>query len=268
MAVKTPRSFPDAAEATALAHRLADAAGDCIRQAFRQPLAVDLKSDASPVTAADRSAERIMRDMIERHRPDDGIVGEEFGEKKGRSGLTWVLDPIDGTKSFVVGRATFGTLIALCEDDVPVLGVIDQPVTRERWIGVRGAPTLFNGAPVQVRPCAKLADARAGSTSPAQLRRGTPPLWERLEKACAAFAWGGDCYLYGLLACGYVDMVVESLLKPHDFAALVPVVEGAGGIMRTWQGDPVTLGAGGDVVALSDNRLWLEMQRLLEEEAG
>lgn len=256
------RGSIDAAD-VALAARLADAAGAQIRTRFRQPFAVDLKSDSSPVTVADRAAEQAMRAILESERPEDGITGEEFGEKPSRNGRMWVLDPIDGTKSFVVGRATFGTLIALCVDDAPILGVIDQPVTGERWIGGAGHPTRFNGAPVRVRPCAALAQARAGSTSPAQLAMGTPPLWQRLERACAAFVWGGDCYLYGLLASGHVDLVVETQLKPHDFAALVPVVEGAGGRMCGWDGAPLTLRSDGRVLALSDETLWAPVRDLL-----
>src|SRR5262245_14477992 len=132
-----------------LANRLADAGGDIIRSHFRQPFEVISKADESPVTVADRNVEARIREIIEKERPEDGIYGEEFGIKESKNGLTWVLDPIDGTKSFVIGRPTFGTLIALCENDVPKLGVIDQAIVKERWVGVSGEQTLFNGKAVK-----------------------------------------------------------------------------------------------------------------------
>src|SRR5688572_2092698 len=148
-----------------LAETMADEAGKIARQYFRQPFDTEMKGDETPVTIADKTIEAKLREIIERARPEDGILGEEYGPKETRNGLTWVLDPIDGTKSFVVGRPTFGTLIALCENDVPILGVIDQPISGERWTG-DGKQTTFNGSPVKARPCATLKEARLASTSP------------------------------------------------------------------------------------------------------
>lgn len=240
----------------ALAHALADAAGAAIRPLFRR-VAAELKEDWSPVTEADRAAEAAMRRLIEAECPRDGMVGEEYGDKPSQTGRTWVLDPIDGTRSFVAGRAIFGTLIALLEDGFPVLGIIDQPVQRERWVGATGRPTLFNERPVRTRLCRELAGAALATTSPHAFSESEGAAYLRLVAAVSGNArqgpvYGGDCYNYGLLASGHLDLVVEAGLKLYDFAALVPVVEGAGGTMADWQGEPLHAGSDGQVIALGD----------------
>ena len=241
-----------------LAHRLADAARAAIRPYYRQPHGLELKADRSPVTLADREAEAAMRRLLDAERSGDGVVGEEYGEKTGVTGRQWVLDPIDGTRSFVAGRAIFGTLIALVEDGWPLLGIIDQPIAAERWLGVAGRPTTFNGAPVRTRACPSLAGAALATTSPHLFAGGDVPRFLTLVAAVAGDAprqgplYGGDCYNYGLVASGHLDLVVESGLNLYDFAALVPVVEGAGGRMCDWAGEPLTADSAGDVVALGD----------------
>jgi len=242
----------------ALALRLADAAGAAIRPHFRNLDAVEVKSDRSPVTVADREAEAAMRRLIEAERSGDGIVGEEYGVREGVTGRQWVLDPIDGTRSFTVGRAIFGTLIALVEDGWPILGIIDQPVQRERWLGVAGHPTTFNGAPVRTRACPDLLGATVATTSPHLFDEGDVPHFMGLIAKASGGAprqgpvYGGDCYNYGLLASGHLDLVCESGLQLYDFAALVPVVEGAGGRMCDWNGDPLTTASAGHVLAIGD----------------
>lgn len=245
-----------------LANSLADTAGEIIRQHFRQPLDVEIKADLSPVTIADRNVELRLREIIEKNRPDDGILGEEFGTKESKSGLTWVLDPIDGTKSFVIGRPTFGTLIALCEGDMPTLGVIDQPILKERWVGQHGEQTTMNGRSVRCRPCKSLDEARICSTSPAMFTL-TGPAYELFETK--KLAWGGDCYMYGLIASGYMDMAIEASLSPYDFAALVPIVRGAGGHISNWNGEPLTLQSDGRVVAVGDLDLWEIVERKIRK---
>lgn len=237
-----------------LAQRLADAAGAVIRPHFRTVLAVEAKSDASPVTVADREAEAAMRRLIEAECPRDGIIGEEYGTKEGATGRTWVLDPIDGTVSFMAGRPIFGTLIALVEDGWPVLGVIDQPIARERWVGTVGRPTLFNGAPAATRRCKALADAVLATSAPHYFTDDEAVQFLALASKVSRrrIVYGGDCYNYGLIASGHVDIVVEAGLKLHDFAALVPVVEGAGGTMCDWTGEPLNADSAGDVIALGD----------------
>lgn len=241
----------------ALAHALADAAGAAIRPFFRADFTIETKDDSSPVTQADRAAEAAMRRLIEAERPRDGIVGEEYGVKPGDSGRCWVLDPIDGTRSFIAGRPIFGTLIALTIEGWPVLGAIDQPIARERWIGAMGRATAFNGAPARTRACRDLAEMRLATTSPHLFAGEGVARFMALVAAIHGGGgqgpiYGGDCYNYGLIASGHLDLVVESGLKLHDFAALVPIIEGAGGRMCDWRGDPLDADSAGDVVAIGD----------------
>ena len=242
----------------ALAERLADAAGEAIRPFFRASFTHELKADGSPVTQADRAAEAAMRRLLDAEAPGDGVVGEEYGEKAGVTGRRWVLDPIDGTRSFTAGRAIFATLIALLDGDWPVLGVIDQPVQRERWMGVAGRPTWFNGKPVRTRACAALEGAVLATTSPHLFAGDEVDGYMRLALAVSGGnlrqgpVYGGDCYNYALIASGQLDVVCEAGLALHDFAALVPVVEGAGGRMCDWQGDPLSAASTGQVLAIGD----------------
>lgn len=247
-----------------LSNKLADEAGKVIKQYFRGGFETEYKEDETPVTIADKEAERAMRKIIEKERPQDGIIGEEFGTKETQSGLTWVLDPIDGTKSFTIGRANFGTLIGLCEDNVPVLGVIDQTILGERWIGGRGHPTQMNGETVITRNCPALSNAILSCTAPGQISDGTPPLWQRLEEKARFFVWGSDCYFYALLAQGGLDVVIESGLAMHDFAALIPVIENAGGTCCDWNGDALTLESDGTMLALGDASLKKEILDLIK----
>ena len=240
------------------AKRLADAAGEAIRPFFRAGFDVERKDDASPVTEADRAAEAAMRALIEREFPADGIVGEEFGTTDGSSGRRWVLDPIDGTVSFMAGRPIFGTLIALLEGDFPVLGVIDQPIAKERWLGVVGEGTTLNGQPVTTRRCRQVEGAALATSSPHYFTATQADHYMALAQAVsgqarqASVVYGGDCYNYGLLAAGHLDLVCEAGLALYDFAALVPIVEGAGGTVCDWNGDPLHAGSGGEVLALGD----------------
>lgn len=238
----------------AFANRLADAAGAAIRPLFRGEWSEERKSDRTFVTEADRAAEAAMRALIEAERPDDGIVGEEYGLRNEGAARQWVLDPIDGTTSFIAGRPIFGTLIALVQDGWPVLGVIDQPVSRERWAGRTGHGTTLNGRAIRTRPCPALANAVLGTTSPHAFSEQEADHFMGLAKAVAErkIVYGGDCYNYALVASGHVDLVCEAGLKLHDFAALVPVVEGAGGTMCDWAGEPLHAGSAGDVLAIGD----------------
>jgi histidinol phosphatase-like enzyme (inositol monophosphatase family) len=243
----------------ALASRLADAAGAAIRPYFRAEFGLETKSDATPVTLADRAAEAAIRTILEAERPEEGIIGEEFGATRETASRVWVLDPIDGTRSFVGGRPIFGTLISLVEDGVPIVGLIDQPISGERWVGAVGQRTLFNGSPASTRRCATLAQAVQATTSPAAFSEDRFRAFNRLIPATRDTLYGGDCYNYGLVAIGQIDLVVESGLKLHDFAALVPVVEGAGGVMCDWEGQPLTSSSDGHVIACGDAALLPEI---------
>ena len=238
-----------------LAETCADAAGKVLAHYFRKPLDVATKDDASPVTVADRDAEIAMRALIEDAFPDHGIIGEELDRRNAHARFTWVLDPIDGTKSFITGKPTFGTLVALAVDGVPVLGVIEQPIIHERWIGATGKAASFNGGPCRTRPCAGLADAVMYTTSPYLFPAGDADGFHRLRAKVRHALYGGDCYSYGLLAAGHADVVVESGLKPYDYAALAPVVAGAGGVITDWEGRPLTLASDGRVIAAGDARV-------------
>lgn len=240
------------ADDVTLAGRLADAAGAAIRPYFRNDHGLEEKEDHSPVTLADRAAESAMRRILVAERPMDGIIGEEEGVREGTSGRQWVLDPIDGTRAFITGRPIFGTLVALIDKGWPVIGVIDQPILKERWLGVAGQQTLFNGTPAHSRTCAHLSRALLGTTSPALFSDDQLHAFEHLDASVMSTVLGGDCYSYASVASGWMDIVVEAGLKLHDFAALVPVVEGAGGRMCDWNGDPLHAGSNGEVIAAGD----------------
>lgn len=238
----------------ALANRLADAAGEIIRPLFRGEWSQEQKSDRTYVTEADRAAEAAMRVILEAERPGDGIIGEEYGTRNEAAGRQWVLDPIDGTTSFIAGRPIFGTLIALMQDGFPVLGIIDQPIGRERWAGRMGEGTTFNGKGVQSARCRELSKAVLATTTPHQFSEHEADHFMGLAKAVAErkIIYGGDCYNYGLVASGHVDIVCEAGLKLHDFAALAPIVEGAGGLMCDWLGEPLHAGSDGNALAVGD----------------
>jgi myo-inositol-1(or 4)-monophosphatase len=252
-----PAALADLDRFLTAAEAAADVAGAVVRPFFRTGFAVDDKSDRSPVTIADRSAEQAMRAVLAERFPDHGVLGEEFGLDRPNSRLRWVLDPIDGTRAFVSGRPTFGTLIALLDGDTPILGVIDQPVSRERWIGAVGRRTIFRGSYGGVpgcRPCASLDRAELSCTSPEMLGSDLPR-FQRLSGAVRRNYWGGDCYAHGLLALGQIDVIAENTMKLWDWAALVPVVEGAGGRVTDWSGQKLRPDGDGHVLSVGDPTL-------------
>jgi len=251
----------------AAAESAADVAAAVVRPFFRSGLGADQKSDRSPVTIADRSAEQAMRAVLAERFPDHGILGEEFGLDRPDSKFRWVLDPIDGTRAFITGRPTFGTLVGLLDGDQPIVGVIDQPITGERWIGAAGRRTVFRGplgGTAGCRPCPVLHQAELSCTSPEML--GTEePRWRRLAAAVRRNYWGGDCYAYGLLALGQIDIVAERAMKLWDWTALVPVVEGAGGRITDWAGNALRPDSDGTVLSVGDPALLPLATRLLSE---
>jgi histidinol phosphatase-like enzyme (inositol monophosphatase family) len=256
---------PPYREFEALAHRLADAAGEVQRRYFRTPVSVETKPDDSPVTVADREAEAVMRELIAAACPAHGIYGEEHGQERPDAEFVWVLDPIDGTKSFITGRPLFGTLIALAHAGRPVLGVIDQAILRERWLGVAGVGTSHNGRPVRVRPCPRLEDAVLLTTSPDLFDPEERAAFTRVHERVRLPLYGGDCYGYGQLAMGFVDLVIEAGLAAYDFMALAPVIEGAGGQLTDWQGRALDMGSSGQVIAAGDQRVGDRARSLLQE---
>lgn len=253
------------AELKKLAHDLIQVSAEVIRGYYRSGLAIDDKSDASPVTRADRETETAMRKLIFARRPQDGIIGEEHGRENEDAEWVWVLDPIDGTKAFITGRPLFVTLIGLLHFGKPVLGVINQPITHDCWVGVVGEGTTLNGVAAHVSQITELASARIGSTGPQYYKPEGLEVFNALAAKCRFAVWGGDGYQFGLLASGGMDIAVESGIKLHDFAALAPVVIGAGGLMTDWQGKALDRCSGGDVVAAATPELHMAALEYLKQ---
>jgi len=261
---------PALSEFAAFAHRLADASGAAILPHFRTLVRTEDKGSAKgqaydPVTVADQEAELAIRALIHQAYPEHGVLGEEHGHETGSSPFTWVLDPIDGTRAFITGGPQWGTLIALNDGARPVLGVLDQPFTGERWIGLDGRcefTTRGETRRVKTRACPALKDAVVSSTHPwSYFSEPEQAAFRAIDRSARMTRFGGDCYAYGLVAMGYMDAVVESALKPWDIQALIPIIEGAGGVVTDWRGgDPQD---GGQVVASGDERLHAVLLKLL-----
>lgn len=238
----------DTATLSRFCNDVAEGAREIALTYFRSPVAYERKSDLSPVTIADRAIEDFVRDRIVERFPDHGVVGEEGEDRPGKR-FVWYVDPIDGTKSFISGMPLFGTLLALydLERQRPAFGMIDMPAMGERWLG-DGRAAWLNGRKVRVSRCERLSEAQVYTSSPDFFSADEWPTYDRLSREAAFRRFGGDCYLYGLLASGFCDLVVETSLKPFDFMALIPVVEGAGGLLRDWEGADLTPESDGKVV--------------------
>lgn len=258
-----------------IANKLAVAAGEVIRKYFRQPFDILDKEDSSPVTIADRTAEESMVSILLEELPTHAIFGEENGWrcKESSADYVWVLDPIDGTKSFITGKPVFGTLIALLHKGKPILGLINQPITGERWLGISGRPTTLNGKDVCTRNCRDISLAYLYTTSPHLFDGASEEAFARVRDKVKVPLYGCDCYAYALLASGFVDLVVESGLKPYDFLALVPVIEGAGGVITDWRGEklhweasPDSRPTGFNVAAAGDKELHQQVLTLLQKQ--
>jgi histidinol phosphatase-like enzyme (inositol monophosphatase family) len=241
----------------AFAHALADRARPIARRWFRSRLDVQHKADASPVTQADLEIEAALRDAITARFPADGLLGEEHGSERLDAERVWVLDPIDGTKAFTAGKPLFGTLIALAHRGVPVVGVIDQPHTGERWSAATGAGAQFDGRPAraQRQPGTRTLADTVLHTSHPDLLDAVPGLAAACRGAFRAVAYGGDCYAYGLVASGHIDAIIETGLKTVDYMAMRPILEEAGGVIVDFDGRPVTLASDGRVIVAADRAL-------------
>lgn len=253
-------------ELKAFACQLADAAATISLKYFRQTVPVDNKlSDGGfdPVTQADRGAEQAIRDLIESRYPEHQIFGEEFGRKRTDSPFEWVLDPIDGTRAFISGLPTWGTLIGLRYEGEPIIGVIDQPYVRERYLGWYAATAsgaTLNGNPISTRACPTMAAATLSTTDPDLFKDFERPLFDELLAQSKLVRYGLDCYAYAILASGFFDVILESGLEPYDMMALIPVVRGAGGSATGWSGE--SPGASGRLLAVGDPAL---TQQLLKQ---
>jgi histidinol phosphatase-like enzyme (inositol monophosphatase family) len=257
---------------TAFACRLVELAGCAILPHFRARLTVENKAAGGgydPVTIADRAAEQVIRDEIARVYPGHGIRGEEFGVEHGRDGLTWVIDPIDGTRAFVIGLLHWGVLIALNDGERPVIGVMHQPYVGETFVGSRRGAELRRGAEtrkLKTRACATLSDAIVCATDPAMFSEaGERDAFHAITGKARARRYGTDCYAYSLLAAGFADLVIESRLKAYDIQPLIPIIEGAGGIVTSWSGGSPD--EGGQVIAAGDRALHAAALELLKPAA-
>lgn len=243
---------------------LADVAATVTLSYFKMPIDIDDKDDGTgfdPVTKADQEAEKAIREVIESQYPEHAICGEEFGRKETDSPFEWFLDPVDGTRAFISGLPVWGTLISLAYEGEPIIGVIDQPYIRERYLGCPHGATL-NGDLIKTRRCANLNKATLSTTDPDLFTAEERPSFDRILAESQLVRYGLDCYGYAVLAAGHMDIVMESMLKPWDMMALIPVVRGAGGTVTNWQGG--TPGGDGRLLAVGDPSLMDEALRLIE----
>ncbi len=260
-------SDTDKKQYTAFLNDVANAAAKVSLQYFKKNLVIEnkgpkLNSDFDPVTIADKNTEKAIRELIRTRFPDHNILGEEEAAENKNSDFTWVIDPIDGTKAYITGVPTWGTLVGLQEKSKTIYGLLDQPYLKERFIGTP-AGTTMNGKPIKCRPCDSLFDATISTTDPLQLFDGPveQDAYFRVASRAKLMRNGYDCYAYAMIAAGFMDVVIESGLAPYDIAALIPIVEGAGGVVTNWQGGPAD--QGGQVVACGDKRLHEEVIALL-----
>lgn len=262
----------DLRQALQFANCAADEAGHIALAHFRRPITVEHKSDDSPVTIADREIERYLRARIQRAFPDHGILGEEHDDLHLDRDYVWVVDPIDGTKSFITGHPLFGGLMALLKDGEPQLGQIDMPALGERWCGIKGRDTTLNEVPVHTSACTDLAAAYAYTTDPMLFAATSQPVFDLLHRSVRLLRYGGDCYSYALLSAGHCDLVLETGLQPYDYLPVVQIVRGAGGVISDWHGSDLSIRSGGDVLASATPelhaRMLHEIARLRVTESG
>ncbi|MGS0625766.1 inositol monophosphatase family protein [Ralstonia sp. VS2407] len=248
------------------AQSLADLARRIAERYFRTSLRVSVKSDRSPVTQADQEIEQEIRQAISQRYPQHAFFGEESGGIM-QDAATWVVDPVDGTKSFICGVPLFGSLIAFLIDRRPILGVLEMPALKERWVGHSGR-TLFNGRQVRVSDCKLLMEARLFATSPDMFAGPFADAFADVSSRVAMRRFGTDCYAYGLLASGHCDLVIEAGLKPYDVMALIPVIENAGGVVTDWSGRAIDTEFSGHIIAAASRELHEEALRCLASHAS
>ena len=247
------------------ANTLADAASVTSMQYFRTPLDIDNKSDESPVTIADKNTELKIRSMIEKKYPDHGILGEEFDNINPNAEFIWVIDPIDGTRSYIAGHKDFGNLISLTQNKEPIIGIINCPAHDERWVGIKNQNTTLNKEFTKCSKVKKIEDAYLFTSGlyfdEPQLRNAV----DKITNKVRYFRYGGDCYMYGMVASGLIDIVIEDTLKVHDYMALVNVIEGAGGKITDKFGNEITTDSQGSVIASANEKLHYELISLINK---
>jgi histidinol phosphatase-like enzyme (inositol monophosphatase family) len=234
-----------------------------IQHYFRRSFVKQNKSDGSPVTNVDILVEDAIREIITIRYPEHGVSGEERDHFNPQASVQWVIDPIDGTKSFVTGFPIFGTLVGITIQSKPIVGIIDAPILDERWVGVSAQETLLNGLPCQTSSVENLERANLYCTEPDIFKLNQLEIFNRLSEKVQLRRFGGDCYSYGLLASGHIDLIVEGGMKYHDVAALIPVIKGAGGVITDWKGSDINNEFDGLVVAASTSALHQKALKLL-----
>jgi len=248
------------------ANRLADEAGIISMEYFRTSLDIESKSDESPVTIADKNTELKLRSMIEKKYPDHGILGEEFDSINPDAEFIWVIDPIDGTKSYLAGHKDFGNLISLTQNKKPIIGIINCPAHDERWVGAKNQNSTINQQSSKTSSVTKIEDAYFFSSG---LYFDEPHLRNAVDKIkhkVKYYRYGGDCYMYGMVASGLIDFVIEDTLKVHDYMALVNVIEGSGGKVTDKFGNEITTDSRGSCIASANEKLHSELISLINEE--
>ncbi len=248
-------------------NHLADLSCNIAQKYFRKNISEQNKDDNSPVTIADQEIESVIRQEITKKYPDHGIIGEEYKNINLDSDFKWVIDPIDGTSSFIIGKPVFGTLISLAYKNEPVIGIINQPINNERWLGVKGGGSLLNGKKLSTRKSETISNSVFCTTSPVYFKGLELEFFNKVasqtkyQKSKGVF-YGGDCYLYGLMALGLVDIIIETGLNNYDYCALVPIIEEAGGIITDWSGNKVDINSNGKILACGDKRVHDEILRI------
>ncbi len=243
---------------------MCDASGDYIRKNRLNSFDTEIKGDGSPVTSVDQGTELCVREIISDIFPNHGITGEEFDDLNPDREFVWAIDPIDGTLPFLAGLPVFGTLIALLHNSVPILGAIDMPITRERWIGGGDRPTTLNGTPVKVRACESLSQAMLSTSNPDFYDAKTEPAFHAVRDASRLNIYGGSCMAYAQIASGRIDVGMDVQFDIHDYLPLVPVINGAGGIITDWDGKPLDQNSGDKLIAAGDPRVHEEALKLLQ----
>lgn len=252
-------------EFLAFAHELANASGAILRENLHSRRGFDTKEDDSPVTDVDKNIEETLRTLIQHRYPDHGILGEEFDGKNLQAEFVWVIDPIDGTKAFITGIPIYGTLIALAWHGAPIVGIIDHPVTHDRWAGARGVRSTFNDMPIQSRACPALGEALMSCSNPEPFGPKEREAFDTLRASAKWCVYGSSCYAYGCVASGSIDIAIDcGRHREVDYCALVPVIEGAGGVITDWEGRALTIYSGNRLVASGSPERHREALRILE----
>ncbi len=251
------------------ANHLADLSAPIAKKYFRVPNGEIIKADLSPVTHADREIEEVLRAEIETWFPDHGIIGEEFGARNSDADYQWIIDPIDGTSSFIIGRPTFGTLIALAYKGKAILGILNQPISGERWIGIDGVGSWLNGAAIKSRKCVDISDAIISTTSQFFFEGNDLAKFQKLSAGAkyqrfGGVVYGADCYGYALLASGFIDIIIEPALQVYDYAALIPIIKMAGGFIGDWRGNELGLESNVKIIACGSEELYRKVVELMK----